>query len=403
MSISIAKQLLSSELHETSPEKLAFYAQLGYYIFHNANATLAPQFISTGFGINGSSEIGADGEKQVTRILEENFTIENVSKQGYAGDIMAKRDDIQILVEVKKYTKSVPQHEIDKFHRDIRANSNISGALFISLTSGIANMETMKFDTTGSIPIMFVCSEDRNIIKTAAEVVYAHAVSKQNMIKDQQALTQVSYQKIYKRITKINELMSGFSTTRELLNTARETILKQLNIIYQGIMTNELKIQEQLNGLRRHIVPMLANPNIIETTSDNLITQFETLCKKDYSLCLYILDKIQHQLINNIINKFIKLNPDESTPGETDFKINSDGKRITVNHGDRSISLGLLKTKSTISFGIEGATISIPSTAEYRDGMITFTIDKSTTKNGIGDILSYLATNQFQESLQACE
>ncbi len=87
--------------------------------------------------------IGEIGEKFIEDVITKNFKniiCDNISRINHSGDILLRvKDsggDYNIMVECKKYSKSVPQKEVDKFYRDLNDSDNKFG-IMISLDSKI--------------------------------------------------------------------------------------------------------------------------------------------------------------------------------------------------------------------------------------------------------------------------
>lgn len=69
--------------------------------------------------------------------LKETFTLEDVGKEGRQGDLKMAWKNHTVLWEVKNYSRSISQEEVNKFHRDMESNPNISLGVMVSLTTGI--------------------------------------------------------------------------------------------------------------------------------------------------------------------------------------------------------------------------------------------------------------------------
>lgn len=95
---------------------------------------------------SGSQKKGALGETVfsdfVQRVfgsvgLKETFSLEDVGKEGRMGDLKMSWKNHTVLWEVKNYTRAINQDEVNKFHRDMESNPNISLGVMVSLTTGI--------------------------------------------------------------------------------------------------------------------------------------------------------------------------------------------------------------------------------------------------------------------------
>lgn len=69
--------------------------------------------------------------------IKDEFSLEDVGKEGHQGDMHMKWMKHTVLWESKNYSRSVNQEEVNKFLRDMETNPTISLGLMVSLTSGI--------------------------------------------------------------------------------------------------------------------------------------------------------------------------------------------------------------------------------------------------------------------------
>lgn len=80
--------------------------------------------------------------------IRDEFSLEDVGKEGHQGDMHMKWIKHMVLWESKNYTRSVNQEEVNKFLRDMETNPTISLGVMVSLTSGITGHQK-----TGGIDI----------------------------------------------------------------------------------------------------------------------------------------------------------------------------------------------------------------------------------------------------------
>jgi len=95
----------------------------------------------------GSSLKGKSAESIFTDLLQrtfgstpnnEEFSVENLgSTESHSGDIHMIWRNSKILWEIKNYSKAVDTKEVEKFHRDMVTNLNISVGVLVSMTTGI--------------------------------------------------------------------------------------------------------------------------------------------------------------------------------------------------------------------------------------------------------------------------
>jgi hypothetical protein len=112
-----------------------------------------------------STKIGAAGEEEVRKALA---AIAAPSASGRAADLHAYfvGDDAFplkrcIIIEVKKYTKTVPTKEVAKFHRDLDEVPGTAAGLFISKQSAVArtpnfSLEWRRRAQGDTVPVLFL-------------------------------------------------------------------------------------------------------------------------------------------------------------------------------------------------------------------------------------------------------
>jgi len=137
--------------------------------------------------------------------------VENVAKQGRAGDLFMWRYDpdtleptaTKLLVEVKNYQSAVASEQVEKFYRDLSANSSICGGIFISLNTKISGIGAQfKFCLRNSMPIVFVQSRDKQLLMMAAELIWSY-------IDSRTVIDEEAFQKLSRKLTHLNDTLSG--------------------------------------------------------------------------------------------------------------------------------------------------------------------------------------------------
>ena len=87
-----------------------------------------------------SSEIGKQGEKEFEELCAQHTkwgTLTNTSKMPHATDRSCLIRECNTLFEVKNYSTPIPQKEVTKFISDVKAHSEFSLGIFISLKTEI--------------------------------------------------------------------------------------------------------------------------------------------------------------------------------------------------------------------------------------------------------------------------
>lgn len=94
----------------------------------------------------GSSTKGKQGEIAMNDMIlkafgsvgmSEDFTLEDVGKEGHQGDLIMRWRGHKVLWEVKNYSDTVKQKEVTKFHRDMEENRDIQLGIMVSLHTAI--------------------------------------------------------------------------------------------------------------------------------------------------------------------------------------------------------------------------------------------------------------------------
>lgn len=91
----------------------------------------------------GSQEKGKAGEVSMEDLIKKafgmspNFDLMSVGREAQKGDHLMDYKTIRVMWEIKNYTRMVSKEEVDKLHRDMRSNPDVSMAIMVSLQSGI--------------------------------------------------------------------------------------------------------------------------------------------------------------------------------------------------------------------------------------------------------------------------
>ena len=104
------------------------------------------------FSIKGSSNVkGKLGENLIATHIASSFPhyeVNDMSNTGHEADFHVNTDFGKVLLEVKTYTASVNQSQIDKLHNDIK-RTGIKYAIFLSTTSGISGKKGISWEIYG--------------------------------------------------------------------------------------------------------------------------------------------------------------------------------------------------------------------------------------------------------------
>ena len=403
--------LVNDELWEMSPKHLAFLINFGYKIYsrvekaHEENAKVQDSSLRSNSNLSGfgpSALIGQSGEKYVEKIYSKNYTVDNTAKQGRAGDLLIRRkhhvpDPVEtaLLIEVKKYTSSVPSHEIEKFYRDLNANSDIRGGVFISLQTKISGIPKPFHFTKSqtSQPVVFVQSMDPAVLELAAELVWAH-IDSRNMIDEQ------VYSKLSRKLTTLSDCLNQLSMARTFVTETRNVMSKQLDRIYESIFTCEMQIQEAIAGISYTIRKHLGSGEEIGT--DSILTTFESFeesiiedeVKRRWNDSYYTSDSTNRQTVNKIASTYL-----DKFSSITEWKIVYGAKGLLIkNNGSPFVGFVFLKSKTEVHLYIDcedndSNTVIVPQYTTFKNGAVHINIDKKYIKDGRHEqVLTYIAT-----------
>jgi len=96
----------------------------------------------------GSSVKGKVGEQEFDTLVSEYTSwgpLINTSKQSHATDRSCTIRNCETLIEIKKYSNTVPTKEVEKFYRDMEQHQNVPYGMFISLHSDICGKKSNGF------------------------------------------------------------------------------------------------------------------------------------------------------------------------------------------------------------------------------------------------------------------
>ena len=222
-----------------------------------------------------ASNIGKIGENMFENIIDQymsDYKIENVAKQGKSGDFKITwvshktNKTYKILVDVKKYSSSVPSKEVEKFYRDININK-VDGGLLLSLTSKICGISKMidfkeyQNDTGKTTPILFTFSSTPSTIVEVIKLLF-HAIE----IKDICNNDVGSFDELYSHIDQLNENVQTIMECRDLLQASKTSVEKSLNDIMYKLMSCEYSLVSKINAINSSLINKYELDHIVEET-----------------------------------------------------------------------------------------------------------------------------------------
>jgi len=387
---SIPLDMMPKEAIELPPNEVAYLIKLGLL---SQQSMLTPKMLSSNEPIfldknldsKTAALIGQTGEQIVRDIYEKKYIVENVSKQGKTGDMWIKRPvtpehpiQHQILIEVKNYTSPVGTQEVDKFYRDLSANSSIVGGVFISLNTPITGFQNnFHFTYRGDTPVVFISFThfDKNaneIIMLAADLLWAFVDSR--CIVDDQI-----FQKLSNKLTKLSDCLNNLSMCRTHITETRTILDKQMNKIYENVLSGEMQMRQIIRSINKTLTggsqeSFRGLKFILHELSSALL---EEIINNKFVGTLLNTNDVHKETINSIISAYFVCFADDH---ET-IHIDIDKKDIIFRHKHQVLMvLSILKTRTDISFQLYmvPSTLNImPGIASYANGMITFQLDKN--------------------------
>jgi len=238
----------------------------------------------------GSQKKGERGEVILTDCIQrafgscgnkEEFSLEDVGKEGRQGDMHMKWMKNTVLWESKNYSRSVNQDEVNKFLRDMESNPTIVLGVMVSLTSGIVGHQK-----NGGIDIQElrdgrICIYINNLLKHEDPTTLLQSLKPfmETFINNRKPLTieentesqqQIEHLNLQRTIV-LRLLQNHYDSTRKFKNTLANA-KKRSDEIWTSL-TVEMRESE-------HQVKLL-----LETIHDNTKTTSATNELPDYIFC----------------------------------------------------------------------------------------------------------------------
>lgn len=238
------------------------------------------------------------GERFVRDILATQYEVMDASRVSFNGDIHIRRPrkygpcPISIMVEVKNYSRTVPVDEDEKFRRDLAVLPSIQGAAFICLNSSLQkrmHIELTTFDAGREMPIIYINSDQPEIILSGISLLHAH-IDQKEMIREHLATFQKDdHPKIWRDATRALELLNGIAKSRVYLTEMRNVLCTHIDRIQAAIIINEGQIREILDRIQTRVAKLLpdALTGGVQVSGLEAWTRvMEIVCKEFPHMCL---------------------------------------------------------------------------------------------------------------------
>lgn len=209
-----------------------------------------------------STHIGKEGEAEIMEMLEstvcaefEHSSVKNMAGISHMGDfhlwVMGGNGErIKIIVDSKKYVKSVPYAEVEKLHRDVDADEEASAGLMISHNSGISSMKNFKVGrTTRNRPVLYISFQ--NLEETTKHQMLCWAVRTLQAIAMEQSMEEKM-----RKLEEINEFLSGIDASV---------------VEFDGAIRKQAQAMEALKWARTKLVHKLTEFRNIKSAEENIV------------------------------------------------------------------------------------------------------------------------------------
>jgi hypothetical protein len=199
-----------------------------------------------------AAEIGKRGEEAFEKIcksLPENYQIVNTAKQGKMGDFIIYYSDGRLkkscLVDIKKYSTTVPRKELNKFYEDLTFG-NYDAGLIISYHTKFAGIHDNIFIeqkdlSYGKIPIMYLADVPSEFIVHAVKIIMQKAAM--------QADRDISSTKLESMLSYVNSALGQSSATRRVLSELNSSVSHSIQKCQEQLVTLEIQIKRTIKEI----------------------------------------------------------------------------------------------------------------------------------------------------------
>lgn len=330
--------------------------------------------------LRGSCKIGMSGEEEVRKMLSARKCIlKNTAKKGKTGDFIVVVDGIRILIEVKKYSKTIPHEEIRKMYRDINNNGSVNGAICISLTSKIVGygkkLTRTTFTTSGGakITVVFITYATEELIDTALDIVVADHQRRLETFSMQSNMSNI--------IDDMFDNLDSLTNCRNVLDESRASVNKQITSATTSVISAEVNMRHGLNSLKKTIIREKKEEfkNITLCQSDDDSKQPSQLF--DSMSVYYNLPQEKKNLLSLCV---IKLGGQCPNIQVNDNTVKTADGKLTIKMSQSSVKFIFTSIKKGFS--------NIPGKWSYSNSLLTVDLNNDNFKTIIGFIQDSIQT-----------
>lgn len=293
--LTIDRELLQPEIRDISAEKVI---------------NLLNSFILTKKIQESSYEKGKKGEQTIEEIIKNNFVVEKKSE--HCGDFIIHKPEypeVKLIIEVKNYTRTVPEKEIEKFFSDIELNK-LPG-IFVSATR-VVNWPMFEIKNNYAV----VCGFENFAV--IVELFYFKQLSfkKFKFLKAEKKI-QALFKKIQNSVDSISEIKILMQNLGKNFNICQDRIYKICDKIKFETEIEVDKLSREMRGEKVEIVEDFYPDGIFAAKAKPIIQQF--------------------------LDSYFNVKPIQA-------KLEGKTTKVEYSNGDKKIMFEFLKTKINIYF-----------------------------------------------------
>jgi hypothetical protein len=208
------------------------------------------------------------------KLLPDNYEVINTAKQGKAGDFVITYSVGNVkktcLVDIKKYTSSVPKKEVEKFYEDL-SYGNYDAGLLLSTNSKITGYSDgihleQKDVSYGSIPVMYLANVPSEF--------YIHAIKILMLKATVHNEADIRLNNVRGILNYINLALNQSSMTRRTLTELSTHVDSSITRCIQQLVTLEVQIKRAIKELDVVLVkedlPVTINAPKLSPRADNI-------------------------------------------------------------------------------------------------------------------------------------
>jgi len=164
-----------------------------------------------------------------------NYT--DTSKLPHHGDAIIEKHGIQVLLEFKNYTTTVPTKEVDKLKRDLKETA-ITFALMLSINTGICGKRDFDIEIVNNTTIIYISKlqNREDLIESAIALFEALHVKPQLTVNEH-------------KLAEINENLRNCDRIKQSLYIMESEIRKTLDKSLQDIGATLREIKQSISNL----------------------------------------------------------------------------------------------------------------------------------------------------------